>query len=243
MCYVDAVHDVKRGRIRVAERDSQGVRHLIDHDAEYVFYYTHPAGTMQSIYGDTVRKYTTNDNRKFRKELMKMKMTEGRNGQPKYKIFESDMNPIFRCFETHYKGIDAPKLNLGFFDIEVGFDKERGFAPVGDPFNPVTAISVYMTAVERNITLVLKPPLMELAEAEAICEKFEDCFLFDDERELLKTFLGVIDDVDCLSGWNSETYDIPYLVNRITMLLGSDATRQFCLWNEKPRKKEIIPEA
>lgn len=238
--FVDAIHVAQKGKIRVVERDRNGNRHLVDFDAEYLFYYSHPSGTHRSIFGDPVKKYTTNDNRKFRKELGKFKSTTDKHGKPKYKIFESDGNPIFRCLENNYKGVDAPVLHIGFFDIETGFCQDRGFAPVTDPFNPVTAITVYLTHVERNITLVLKPPLMSVDEAEAICSKFEDTVLFDDERELLKTFIAIIDDVDCLSGWNSETFDIPYLVNRITLLLGSDATRDLCLWGEKPRKRMIM---
>jgi hypothetical protein len=55
--------------IRVAERDAEGIRHLIDYPAEYVFYYTHAAGSKLSIYGDACRKYSTNDGQKFKKEL------------------------------------------------------------------------------------------------------------------------------------------------------------------------------
>jgi DNA polymerase elongation subunit (family B) len=40
-----------------------------------------------------------------------------------------------------------------------------------------------------------------------------------------------------LSGWNSEGYDIPYTVNRITRVLSKDDTRKFCLWGQFPKKR------
>lgn len=237
--YVDAIHEPRKNMIRVAERDAQGIRHLVDYPAEYVFYYTHPAGSAKSIYGDPCRKYSTNDGQKFKKELKRYQWDLDRNGKQRYKIFEADINPIFRCLAGHYRGLEAPKLNLGFFDIETGFCKERGFAPATDPFNPITAISVYLSHIGRCIALVLKPATYSYDEAQEICERFEDTFLFDDEAELLRTFLTIIEDVDCLSGWNSTLFDIPYMVNRVTRVLGGDYTRQFCLWDQKPRQRMI----
>jgi hypothetical protein len=40
-----------------------------------------------------------------------------------------------------------------------------------------------------------------------------------------------------LSGWNSEGYDIPYTVNRITRVLSKDDTRKFCLWGQFPKPR------
>src|SRR5262249_8799687 len=82
------------------------------------------------------------------------------------------------------------------------------------------------------------PPTVSQAEAKIIEGEFEDTIIFDDEKELLRQFLHAIEDVDVLSGWNSSDYDIPYLVNRVKMLLGSEATKQFCLWKQAPKERE-----
>jgi len=34
------------------------------------------------------------------------------------KLYESDINPIYRCLEDNYLNVDAPRLNVAFFDIE-----------------------------------------------------------------------------------------------------------------------------
>src|SRR6478752_8281329 len=151
MSYVDALYDRKKDKILVVERVN-GERLFNEFDAEHVFYHAHPQGQYKSIFGDACKKFSSNSSQTFRKELMKLT-----NSAKPPTIFESDINPVFRSLADHYSGIDAPVLNVGFFDIEVDFDPERGFAPVTDPFNPVTAVSVHTSNTGEMITLVLLP--------------------------------------------------------------------------------------
>ena len=83
----------------------------------------------------------------------------------------------------------------------------------------------------------MAPKGMTKEDAKEITDKFENCFLFEEEGQLLDTFLTLIDDADILSGWNSEGYDIPYLVNRVKRVLSADDTRRFCLWGQKPKSR------
>jgi DNA polymerase elongation subunit (family B) len=237
MSYVDAIYDRQKDKIYVAERINNE-RVLTEFDAEHVFYYEHPQGSHTSIFGDTCRKFTSNNGQKFRKEVGRIQFAPTNKKPPR--IFESDINPVFRSLADHYKGIEAPTLNVGFFDIEVDFDPKRGFAPTDDPFNPVTAITLHTTLGKRLMTMVLCPPTYSLEEAQAIVDQFEDTVLFDNEVDLLKSFIELIDDADVLSGWNSTGFDIPYLVNRITRVMSKDSTRDLCLWNQLPRVREYM---
>jgi DNA polymerase elongation subunit (family B) len=191
-------------------------------------YYDDPRGKFRSIFGNPVARFSTHNNKEFRKEL---RIHSGKA------IYESDINPIFRCLEEHYKGQDAPKLNVAFWDIEVDFHPELGFSPTHDPFNAITAISVYLGWLNQMVTLAVPPKHMSMETAQDIASGFENCMLFDKEAELLKTFLELIEDADVLSGWNSEGYDIPYTVNRITRVLSKDDTRRFCLWGQLPKQR------
>lgn len=51
--------------------------------------------------------------------------------------------------------------------------------------------------------------------------------------------MAVIEDADILSGWNSEAYDIPYVVNRIKKILGRHEARKLCLWDQEPKVREF----
>jgi DNA polymerase elongation subunit (family B) len=227
MSYVDSLYDREHDRIHVVER-RDGNRIYREYPANYVFYYDDARGKFQSIYGTPVSRFSTRNNKEFRKEV---RMHSNKQ------LYESDINPIFRCLEDNYKGHDAPGLQTAFFDIEVDFDKDRGFSPVHDPFNSITAISVYLDWLGQLVTLAIPPRHMSMATARELVAEFDNTMLFESEAEMLKVFLDLIDDADVLSGWNSEGYDIPYTVNRITRVLSKDDTRKFCLWGQLPKKR------
>jgi DNA polymerase elongation subunit (family B) len=227
MSYVDALFSRDNDRIHVVERRN-GTRTYQEYPANYVFYYEDPRGKFRSIYGNPVSRFSSRNNKEFRKEM---------RSQSHKKLYESDINPIFRCLEDNYKGQDGPRLHTAFFDIEVDFDPDRGFSRPEDPFNPITAISVYLDWLDQLVTLVVPPRHMSKETANDIAAEFENTIVFTQESEMLKVFLDLIDDADVLSGWNSEGFDIPYCVNRITRVLSKDDTRKFCLWGQLPKKR------
>ena len=234
MAYVDAFFDRDSDIIRVVER-KDGKRHFHEYQSKYTWYYEDPRGKYKSIYGDPLTRVVCKSTKDFRKELA---INKGKT------MFESDVNPIFQCLSENYLNQDAPKLNVVFWDIETDFDPERGFAPVEDPFMPITAITVHLQWLDMLVTVAMPPKGLPMEEAEAMCKQRwgESCLLFPNseagEQQMLSTFLDLIEDADIHSGWNSEGYDVPYTVNRIKRILSSDDTRRFCLWGQKPKRRE-----
>jgi len=229
MSYVDALYKRDDESVKVVERVN-GKRLYKEYPARYIFYYPDPKGKHESVYGEKLGRVTARNLKDFHKEL-KIHGTK--------RLYESDINPAFRCLEENYLNLDAPKLNVAFFDIETDFDPDRGFADPSDPFMGITAITVHLQWLERLVTLAVPPKRLSVEEAKKQCEEFNDCFIFDSEADMLETFLDLIEDADILSGWNSEGYDIPYTVNRVARVLSKEDTRRFCLWNEFPKKREF----
>jgi DNA polymerase elongation subunit (family B) len=229
MSYVDAFYDRDNDIIRVVERDDKGQRHFKEYPARHVFYYIDPRGKFLSIKGDPLSRVSSKNVKEHRKELAI---------HSNKKLFESDINPIYRCLEDNYLNTDAPRLNVAFFDIEVDFDPERGYASPEDAFMPITAIAVHLQWLDTMICLAIPPKTLSMAEAKKQVEDMPNTMLFETESEMLDTFLDIIEDVDVLSGWNSEGFDIPYTVNRVTKVLSKEDTRRFCLWNQFPKKRE-----
>jgi DNA polymerase elongation subunit (family B) len=215
--------------IRVVERDDKGQRHFKDYPARHIFYYNDPKGKFESIKREPLSRVSCKNVKEFRKELAI---------HSNKKLHESDINPIYRCLEDNYLNQDAPKLNVAFFDIEVDFDPERGYASPDDAFMPITAIAVYLQWMETMVCLAIPPKTLSMAEATKQVEEFPNTMLFDNEADMLNTFLDLIQDADVLSGWNSEGFDIPYTVNRVTKVLSKEDTKRFCLWNCLPKKRE-----
>ena len=229
MSYVDAIHSRDEDRIYVVERSKDGKREYKEYPTNYVLYYPDPKGKHRSIYGDPVSRFSTRKRQEFEKE---------RRIHSNKKLFESDVPVVFRCLSENYLGIDAPKLHTCFFDIEVDFDPVKGFSPTSDPFNPVTAISCYLDWLDQCITLVIAPKHMTPETANEIVGEFENTMLFTTEKDMFDVFFQLIEDADVLTGWNSEGYDIPYMVNRVTRVMSKDDTRKFCLMGQLPKPRE-----
>ena len=229
MSYVDAIHSRDEDKIYVVERDTNGKRQYVEHPANYVLYYSDPKGKHRSIYGDPVGRFTTRKRAEFEKE---------RRILSNKKLFESDVPVVFRCLSEHYLKSEAPKLHTCFFDIEVDFDPVKGFSPTSDPFNPVTAISCYLDWLDQLVTMVIAPKHMSKETAQEIVAEFDNCLLFDNEKEMFDVFFQLIEDADVLTGWNSEGYDIPYMVNRVTRVMSKNDTRKFCLMGQLPKPRE-----
>ena len=107
MSYVDALFDRDTDKISVVER-IKGERRYVEYPARYVAYYDDPKGKFKSIYNTPVTRVQCRTMRDFRKELKL-------NGSKR--LYESDINPVFRCLEENYLGQNAPELNVAFFDI------------------------------------------------------------------------------------------------------------------------------
>jgi DNA polymerase elongation subunit (family B) len=229
MPYIDASYSKENDTITVVERGADGVRRNVEYPANHTFYFEDPKGKYRSVFGDTLSRYSTRKRSEFQKELKMMN---------KRKIFESDINPIFRCIAENYLGKPAPKLHVAFFDIEVDWDSDRGFSPTDDPFNPVTAISIYCEWMNQLVTLAIPPKHMSSETAADIVAEFDNTFIFANEVDMFETFFAIIEDADVLTGWNSEGYDIPYMVNRVTRVMGKDDTRRFCLNGHLPKVKK-----
>jgi len=229
MSYVDAIHDKDKDRIFVVERQPDGKRTYNEFPANYTFYYTDPKGKYRSIYGNALSRFSTRKRSEFEKE---------KRIHSNKKLYESDINPIFRCLSENYLGSEPPKLHTVFFDIEVDFDPEKGFSPTSDPFNAVTAISMYLDWQDTLVTLAVHPKHMSDETAQDFAKDLSNTILFRNEVEMFETFFELIKDADILTGWNSEGYDIPYMVNRVTRVMSKDDTRKFCLLGQTPKPRE-----
>jgi len=229
MSYVDALYSRDSDLVSIVERDKEGRRQYKEFPARYIFYYPDTRGKYTSVYGDTLNRVTCKNLKEFHKEI-KIHGSQ--------RLFESDINPIFRCLEENYLGQDAPKLNVAFFDIEVDFDPERGYASPEDAFMPITSIAIHLQWLDTLVCLAVPPKTMSMAEATEAVKEFPNTYLFETEAEMLDNFLTLIEDADVISGWNSEGYDIPYTVNRVTKALSKEDTRRFCLWDQFPKKRE-----
>jgi DNA polymerase elongation subunit (family B) len=228
--------DAKRigNTIKVSERDENGTRRIKTHQPPYIFYYQDDNGKYDSINGDKLHRKRYTDRRAFYGDLKRHK-AKGKL------IFESDIDPVNRMLEERYQMDDGPKLNICILDIEVDKDPALGWSNINNPYAIINAITIRNKWENRSYTIAVPPPTLSIDEAlELLAEEdnpdgFGAMTLGDDyelvptEGELLLRTLELIEDADVLTGWNSEYYDIPMMIQRIRIALGGEQIPKMAL--------------
>ena len=123
----------------------------------------------------------------------------------------------------NYRGeikYDPAKIKVANIDIEVASDD--GFPDIQDALKPVTAICLR----HNGFSHVFGCGKFKTDDPKV---RYIKCV---DEEALLKAFLAEwnIIDPDVVTGWNIEFFDIPYLVNRITNLMGEEEAKRISPW-------------
>ena len=125
---------------------------------------------------------------------------------------------------------DFDKVSVAFIDIEVG--SENGFPDPYEANEPITAICITFL---NGTTYVFG------------CGEYENnddnvtYFKCKDEWSLCKKFMMIwqANCPDVLTGWNTEFFDIPYIINRFNKILGETETKKLSPWNYINQRKVI----
>ena len=114
---------------------------------------------------------------------------------------------------------DPSIINVGYIDIEV--DSSSGFPDVKSAAKEVTAITI------KRRDLIISLGCGDYDAPEGVI--YIKC---PNEAALLLKFLEIWKqlDLDIISGWNVEFFDIPYLVNRITQIHGEEFANKLSPW-------------
>jgi DNA polymerase elongation subunit (family B) len=124
---------------------------------------------------------------------------------------------------------DPSKLKVAFIDIET--ECEGGFPSIKTATERVNAITLKV----GNKVLVFGLGEFTIPDAK--------CFQYDDEKHMLRDFLAAWEamDIDIVTGWNVNFFDIPYLVNRITRLFDEKEAMRLSPWREiRSREVEVM---
>ena len=141
----------------------------------------------------------------------------------------------FTWIAENYEGIidwDIKKLNILTLDIEV--QCENGFP---DP-NKAEEEMLCITVKNQSNKQILVWGLHDF-EVHNSDVQYVQCY---NEKDLLKRFIEFWEyyDPDIITGWNVKFFDIPYMVNRITKILGEEEIQRFSPWNIVHSKKSFM---
>ena len=140
------------------------------------------------------------------------------------KAYESDLNEEVRTLIDLYYESDAPSRGHRdfFFDIESERD-ENGYSTPEEARIRITSIAYHDKAGKRKGVLLLDAE-KRLTQKVSV----ENVEVFDTEANMLMRFINIFAEVQptVISGWNTDNYDIPYLINRIKNVLGAQAIKK-----------------
>lgn len=207
--------------IRGFDSDGQRLQRRLNYQP-YHFVPSNSETGYTDIHGNPVQRKDFDSIRDARDFLKRYEEVEG------FSVYGLDRYPytfIYDNFKS--QDPDTSKINIVNIDIEVASDD--GFPEPEDADKEVTAIAIR----RRNLTVVLG------------CGDFqhnqENLYYIkcNHERHLLMKFLDVWQqmDADVVTGWNTEFFDIPYLVNRITKICSEDAVKRLSPWGIIKEKK------
>lgn len=194
------------------------------------------SGTHQSIYGDRVKRVDFSDPRKLTEFAAARADT----------VFESDLSPVYQYLIDNFIDADTTAAyNIAFFDIEVDFDLEegKGYPSPLNPFGEINSISMFDTSLSSYVMFIP-------SHLEGVVDLTDDRHGYPvnivwcrSERTMLKEFAELLDDVDVISGWNSTSFDINYIMERAIIHFGEKkAKKMFCRNGIPATKREFVNE-
>lgn len=143
-------------------------------------------------------------------------------------------NFVLQYIAERHKGeitFDITKVNVVTFDIEVASD--AGFPHASEAQHPVISICC-------KSSLMPEYWVWGLGEYEV---KRDDVLYIkcDDEQDLFNKFVDWWSSEehcpDILTGWNSNGFDVPYLINRGRQIIGEKAIKRMSPWNQISHRK------
>ena len=149
------------------------------------------------------------------------------DGVENFKIF-GNTGYIYQYISENYKEdeikFDISKVKISTIDIEVA--SENGFPDVESAAEEILLITVQDYTTKQIRTWGRGP--FNNKQANVIYKGFRT------EHELLNDFINwwMIEDntPEVVTGWNSELYDMPYLVRRIDRILGEKLMKRLSPW-------------
>ena len=143
------------------------------------------------------------------------------------KSYESDLNEEVRTLIDLYYESDEPSKGHRdfFFDIETAKD-ENGYSTTDDVRTAITSIAYYDKLGKDRRVLILDE-LNRIKEREIQGDGYV-LEIFRDEKDLLTRFINIFAAIHptVITGWNTDGYDIPYLIGRIKKVLGAQAIKK-----------------
>jgi DNA polymerase elongation subunit (family B) len=162
-------------------------------------------------------------------------------GIPSFEIFGNDKH-IPAYIQSQFPGeikYDRRLIDVAKIDIEVAY--EDGYSEACDAENQIVSIVLQSSRDGINRIWGVKEYDVSKSVSPTLRKEFRE---FDDETEMLEDFVNwwadPMNTPDVITGWNTQFFDIPYLVNRIVRLHGVRFAEKLSPWGMVNEKRTTI---
>lgn len=217
MSYRSITYHPKEEMIRLYTWDENGNRITVDHTFHPYLYVEVPAsrqGTAVSIFKTPLKKLT------FKTQYDRSKFIKDNGITRVFENLPYTQQFLIDRFWQVNETADFSKHPIKMVLLDIETYSPDGFPDIARANHPINVITIYDSITKKFITWGLKPYTSVMEDHTYVyCET---------EHQLLDTFLGYIesDYPDILSGWNSEFFDLPYIINRCKNILGEDGAKR-----------------
>lgn len=188
---------------------------------------TESASEIKSVFGEDLKPVSFDDIKSAkafveRYEGMDSVPVFGNTGFPYQYIHEKWPEPI---------EFDQSLLNIQTIDIET--TSEEGFPDKSNPIEQVILITLQNLATKQRITFGCGK--FSLAKAKHLKQHENITYVqCKNEHDLLERFIAHwrANCPDIITGWNIHLFDIPYLIARISRVLGENYAKLLSPWDE-----------
>ena len=188
---------------------------------------------FRGLYGENLKAINFNNNSVCKEFIDKYSKVEN------YPIYGQQDLTYQYLSEKYPEAIDfdLTKLNIQAIDIET--TAEHGFPSVDNPIEEVLLISSVNNITKKITTFGVGEWSPVSEEVNGLDVDYVYC---DNEEDLLNKFMAwwANDYPDIITGWNSQLFDIPYLVSRIERLFGNESKNGLSPFNMTRRRSVTI---
>lgn len=181
---------------------------------------TQEASKYKTLYNENLKRIKFDSIKKSKEFVKQYKDVEN------FKIYGNTKYEYCVISELFPKEInwDINAIRIAIFDIEVDTNPDTGgFSSTSDPFQPIISISLKFKGEDKFYLFGYE---------DFDCPDNVYYIKCQDEYTLLKKFIDIwsLEYPDICSGWNSTSYDIPYLISRCYKILGEKETKNLSPW-------------
>jgi len=182
-----------------------------------LFSITHEDSPHKNLQGQNLKPITFNSISKAREFK--------RNYQNSNSALYGNERYHFQYIAKEYPGdIQYDKNLIKIFTLDIEVTAEKGFPDVENPIEEILCLTIKNQSNKNIITWGTKPYFSKRADVTYI-----EC---QNEKQLLMEFFKfwTKNYPDIITGWNTKFFDLPYLCNRIKLLVGDKVINKLSPW-------------